>query len=107
MIKRNTIPKKINSKEIIKASAITKGKAVFRPDTRQTASLIKAGRDGAAQAIRASRALGLPITYMQQGYIYREFPDGTKEILKKAPVKKRISKKTSQLKKGMILYAKG
>ena len=107
MLKRNSTSKKLTSKGVVKASSvITTGKTVFRPDNRQTASLVQAGREGAAQAIRASRALGLPITYLQNGSLYKEFPDGTKEILKKAPVKS-TSKKASQLKKGMILYAKG
>ena len=108
MIKRNTASKKVTSKGIAKSSAVSKrGKRVFKSDARQTARLVKAGRDGANQAIRASRALGLPITYLQNGSLYKEFPDGTKEIFKKASVKKGISKKASQLKKGMILYAKG
>lgn len=108
MVKRNTTLKKTTSVGNKKTSSVTKAvKTGFRSDTMQTAKLVKAGREGAAQAIRASRALGLPITYLQDGSLYKEFPDGTKEILKKAPVKKSISKKASQLRKGMILYAKG
>lgn len=108
MIKRNTASKKVTSKGVVKSPAVSKGgKRVFKSDARQTARLVKAGREGANQAIRASRALGLPITYLQNGYLYKEFPDGTKKILKTPPAKKGISKKASQLKKGMILYAKG
>lgn len=108
MIKRNTTSKKVTSKGIVKSSAVSKrGKRVFKSDARQTAALIKAGRTGSANAIRASRALGLPITYLQNGTIYEEYPDGSKKEIGSGLVKKRVSKKDGQiLKKGMVLHAR-
>ena len=107
MPKRN-ISKKTSSKGVTKKKAvIAAGKTVFKSDARQTASLVKAGRDGAAQAIRASRALGLPITYLQNGIIYKEYPDGSKEKIGSGAIKKRVRKETGQvLKKGMLLHAR-
>lgn len=108
MIKRNTTSKKATSKNVVKSATVAKaGKAAFKSDARQTASLVKAGRIGAANAIRASRALGLPITYMQDGNLYREFSDGTKEMIAPDVVKKAVAKKTTnQLRKGMVLHAR-
>ena len=81
------------------------GKVVFRTDAKQTATLVKVGRKGAANAIRASKALGLPITYLERGVIVRELPNGVKEII--AKVKRPVANKSvASLKKGMILHAK-
>jgi hypothetical protein len=69
--------------------------------------LIKAGKASAANAIRTSKALGLTITYMEKGILYKEKPDGTKEIVKTTAWKKTASKKAvATLRKGMILHAK-
>ncbi|HEY9362826.1 MAG TPA: hypothetical protein VIQ00_06170 [Chitinophagaceae bacterium] len=81
-------------------------KVAFRSDP-QTSKLVKAGRAATANAIRASRALGLPITYMQDGNLYREFADGTKEVIVSTPAKKETAKKiTPPLRKGMVLHAR-
>jgi hypothetical protein len=76
----------------------------FKQDSKQTESLIKAGKVSATQAIRESKALELSITFMEKGVLFKEAPDGKKTIIKK-PSKKRSTSIT--LKKGMILYAKG
>jgi hypothetical protein len=85
----------------------TKNKNAFRPDVKQTAALVKVGRVSSANAIRASKALGLSITYLQNGVLYKEDSNGTKEILSTTNNQNSVSKKTPlQLKKGMLLHAK-
>lgn len=82
-------------------------KAIFQSDARETNTLIKAGRVGAANAIRASRALGLPITYMENNILYKEYPDGKREKIEQKDKVKPIPKKTNtSLKKGMVLHAR-
>lgn len=100
------VAKRIMAKQVHKVAAIKSvGRVVFRTDARQTATLVKVGRNGAANAIRASKALGLPITYMEKGVIVRELPNGVKEIV--AMVNKPVVKKSVvSFKKGMILHAK-
>lgn len=97
---------KVMAKKAHKIAAVRSvGKVVFRTDAKQTAILVKVGRNGAANAIRASKALGLPITYLERGVIVRELPNGVKEIVAKVkrPV---VNKSVASLKKGMILHAK-
>ena len=109
MPKSNTTSvKKTTVKNVVKGKAMEKkAQSLFKSDARQTAALVKAGRMGAANAIRASRALGLPITYLQNGTIYEEYPDGSKKKIGSGSVKKRVSKKDGQiLKKGMVLHAR-
>ncbi len=62
-------------------SSTSKKKRGFRADFRQVASLLKIGKLAAQRAIRSSKALGLSITFMEKGVLYREHPDGTKDIL--------------------------
>ena len=101
---KKKITKKTTSKKIGKSAAVAK--VTFRPDARQTAALVKLGLAGAANAIRATKALGLPITYLQNGILYRENADGTKEIIIPQPVKRQAKKTAPLLKKGMVLHAK-
>lgn len=42
----------------------------------ESALLIKAAKKAAKNAIRTSKALGLDITYIKKGVIYKESPDG-------------------------------
>jgi hypothetical protein len=80
---------------------------IFRPDTKQTASLVRIGRNSTLHAIRESKALGLTITYMENGVLYRELPDGTKEVLN-AGEKKIVKRKIGSIliRKGIVLHAK-
>lgn len=74
----------------------------FIKDYRQTKSLEKASREAAVNAVRHAKALDLTITYIENGSIYDEHPDGT--IVKKKDI---VRKETSVvLTKGMILHAK-
>lgn len=85
--------------------ADTEKKKVFRADSNQTELLIKAGKKGTMEAVRTSKALGLNITCMEKGVVYREKPDGIKEVLKKINPKNN-SLSDLGLRKGMILHAK-
>lgn len=82
-------------------STIVDKKAIFRPDFKQRATLIKAGRNATTKAVRVSKALGLSITFMENGIMYKEFPNGDKEVVK--PKSKRV---VQRLKKGLILHVK-
>jgi hypothetical protein len=64
--------------------------------------LVNAGRKSASNAIRASKALGLEITYMKDRVIYKEKPNGEKTVLIKVTEPPQSSKHQLQLKKGMI-----
>jgi hypothetical protein len=80
-------------------------KIVFKADAKHTAILIKAGHNTAANAIRVSKALGLPITYIEAGVIIQEMPDGIKNVISVANNTKNAPA-FSFLKKGMVLYKK-
>lgn len=99
--------KKLTAKKIAPITRVVKPavKSVFRQDAKQTATLIKVGRAGAANAIRRSRALGLPITYMEGGAIIQELPNGVKNVLTTASGAS-INTPAISLKKGMIFHAK-
>lgn len=80
-----------------------KAKIIFRKDTPQTKALIKAGRVASETANRASRALGLSVTYIKDGIIYEESSDG------KVVIKHSIEEKATapfEIKKGLVLHAK-
>ena len=72
----------------------------------ETECLIKIGQSSARNAIRASKALGLPITYMERGVLYRETPDGQKEVITDSSENTKSVVTPKKIKKGMVLYAK-
>lgn len=65
--------------------------------------LIKAAKDASKKAIRTSKALGLDITYLKNGIIYKETAEGEIKVVGKN--KQAIPRKII-LKKGSILNAK-
>ncbi len=73
-----------------------------KPSAEST-QLIRAAKNAAKNAIRTSKALGLDITYIKKGIIYKETPDGNLIVLGE---NKKISPKKISLKKGTILNAK-
>lgn len=73
-----------------------------KPSAEST-QLIKAAKNAAKNAIRTSKALGLDITYIKKGIIYKETPDGKVIILGE---NKKVHPKRITLKKGTILNAK-
>jgi len=77
-------------------------KTNFIKDYKQTKSLEEAGKEASVNAVRHARALDLTITYIENGIVYEEHPDGSviqkkKIAIKEAPV---------TLTKGMVLHAK-
>jgi hypothetical protein len=77
-------------------------KPLFLKDHKQTRSLVEAGEKAASIAVRHAKALDLTITYIADGAVYEEHPDGTVQL------KKAVQKKGSPivLAKGMVLHAK-
>jgi hypothetical protein len=101
---KKNIAKKVASKKGYKTVVVKPaGKIVFKPDKKQTAILVRVGRAGAINAIRASKALGLPITYIEKGSIIQELPNGVKKIVTTVTG---TNTAVSSLKKGMIFHAK-
>ena len=79
-----------------------KGKRVFRQDYNQTKSLVKAGIISGDNAVRRSKALDLVVTYIENGIVYEERPDGSKkqiEVLVRKPA-------DIVLEKGMVFHGK-
>jgi hypothetical protein len=79
-----------------------KAKIIFRKDTPQTRVLVKAGRIAANTANRASRALGLSVTYIKDGIIYEE-KEGV--VVRKGHIEKQ-AETPFEIKKGLVLHAK-
>lgn len=77
-------------------------KKIFRQDYGQTKSLVRAASASGYNAIRRSKALDLTITYIEDGIIYEELPDGTK---KEIGIVKR-KEPAIILMKGMVLHGK-
>lgn len=65
--------------------------------------LIRAAKNAAKNAIRRSKALGLDITYLKNGIIYKETVDG--KLIAIGENKSEVPSKI-KLKKGSILNAK-
>lgn len=77
-------------------------KKIFRQDYGQTKSLLRAASVSGLNAVRRSKALDLTITYIEDGIIYEELPDGT---IKKIGIVER-KEPVIVLMKGMVLHGK-
>lgn len=77
---RNFKPKLFKTRT--SSSRLTKSK-VFISDSKQTSFLIEMGKLSGQLSIRENKALGLPITYLEDGKIIREYSDGRKEEIGK------------------------
>jgi hypothetical protein len=75
-------------------------KLVFRSE-KETSSLITAGKRAAQKAIRENRILGLSFSYTKGNKVYKELGNG--EVVYVKPMAER---KSLNIKKGTILYAK-
>jgi hypothetical protein len=64
--------------------------------------LKKIVKKASERAIRENKALGLPITYLEDGKIIKEYANGTKEVLR---VKEKVQGSPT-IKKGTILHVK-
>lgn len=98
---RNIVLKSRNpvSKKHLKSSA---KKQDFKSDKLQIKQLLEAGKSAVSNAIKESKKLGLTITYIKDGFLIKELPDGQKKnIAQLKPVKA-----LPNIKKGMILHAK-
>jgi hypothetical protein len=64
-----------------------------------------AGKRAAANAINENKALGIPVTFIKDGWVVRRMPDGHIEKIKQvAEAAGRIRER--KLRKGMILHVK-
>ena len=75
-------------------------KIVFRSE-KETPSLINAGKKAAQKAIRENRVLGLTFSFTKGNKVFKEQANG--EIVFVKPIAER---KSLNIKKGTILYAK-
>lgn len=78
-------------------------KRVFIKDRGEDAKLLeRAGSVAVSRAVRHAKALELTISYIKDGAVYEERPDGT------VIFKKTVEKKATPFKliKGMLLHAK-
>lgn len=78
-------------------------KQVFRKDKKQTKVLVKAGKVASKRAFSASKALGLTVSYIENGIVYIEDSNGNRII------QNTIENKVEtpfEIKKGLILHAK-
>jgi len=75
-------------------------KITFR-SVKETANLIAAGKKAAQKAIRENRVLGLSFTFTKGNKVYQDKGNG--EIVFVKPIAER---KSLNIKKGTILYAK-
>jgi hypothetical protein len=101
----NTVKKIAVKTASKKAAAKPAFKTVFRQDVKQTATLVKADPAGGANTIRKSKALGLPITYMEDHSVILELPNGVKTVLATL-TDADINTPAVSLKKGMIFHSK-
>jgi len=91
--------RKSDSKKQVKSITQKQG---FKSDKIQIKKLLDAGKSAVSNAIKESKKMGLTITYIKDGYLINELPDGRKEnIAQLKPVKA-----LPNIKKGMILHAK-
>lgn len=75
-------------------------KVVFR-SVKETSSLVAAGKKAAQKAIRENRILGLSFSFTEGNKVYKE--QGNGEVVFVKPMAER---KSLNIKKGTILYAK-
>jgi hypothetical protein len=110
IVKRRSAKNLSSPKKSLKSNSqtrITPSLPRFIKDVKQTSTLIRASRAASVNAIKEAKALGLVITYMQDGILYREHPDGSRSQI--AGQTKLVTKRKPgdiKLKKGMILHAK-
>lgn len=75
----------------------------FRRDVLQTKVLVKAGRISAKRAFSGSKALGLSVSYIEDGIVYEEDANGN-TIIKNHIESSEVT--PFEMKKGLILHAK-
>jgi hypothetical protein len=78
-------------------------KIIFRKDASQTKALVKAARVSAKRAYSGSRALGLTVSYIKDGIVFKEDADGNAVAVKQI---EQINVTPFELKKGLVLHVK-
>lgn len=64
------------------------------------------GRDAAANAINENRAMKLPVTYMKNGWVVRDMPEGGQIRIAEIQVKADVVARIRKLTKGTILHVR-
>ena len=80
----------------------TKKSAKLSVESRK---MISASRVAVTKAVKESKKMGLDITFLENGKIYKETPDGKRIILSKIKAKSQFNSPV-KLTKGMVLHAK-
>jgi hypothetical protein len=65
----------------------------------------KVTRDAAFKAINENKAMDIPVTLLENGWVIRKFKDGTVEKIKKIE-KRTLTGRSYRLTKGSILHVK-
>lgn len=66
--------------------------------------IAEAGRRAVTNAVNENKALGIPVTFMEDGWVVRRMPDGHIERIKQVEETPQIRER--KLRKGMILHVK-
>jgi len=72
-------------------------------EQRDSSKLMEIGNRAATNAINENRALKLPLTYIKDGWVIREYPDGHIERIEK--IKQPLTPSV-KFKKGTVLHVK-
>ena len=80
----------------------TKKSAKLSVESRK---MISASRVAVTRAVKESKKMGLEITFLENGKIYKETPGGKRIILSKIKAKSQFNSPV-KLTKGMVLHAK-
>lgn len=98
MMSKKSMASKSNSPTVRKETG-------FRSDFKHVELLLKIGKSASTKAIKTSKALGLSITFMEKGVVYKEHPDDTSEILNDESANYLALKgaESESLKKGTVL----
>jgi hypothetical protein len=76
---------------------------IFRKDVPQTKALVKAARVSAKRAFSGSKALGLSVSFIENGVVYEEDGNGNKNIINHIEP---VTDTPFKIEKGLILHAK-
>ena len=71
----------------------------------ESKKMISASKIAVNKAIKESKKMGLEITYLESGKIYKETPNGKRIVLSTIPKSSQVAS-PFKLTKGMVLHAK-
>lgn len=78
---------------------------IIHVDSNESVILARASNKACINAIKNSKKMGLPITFLEDGIVYRELPNGERVKMKKIRKGKKLKSKIV-IRKGTILNAK-